>query len=398
MAGLSPIGSDWQTVAAALRSLTNGVRTFDEWQAYSGLNCRLGAPVLDFETPDHYPRKMRRAMGRVSLLSVRATELALADAGLTDDPVLGGGRTGVSYGSSVGSPQSIMEFGRLLTEHSTASITANSYIKMMPHTTTAAIGMFFGLTGRMLPSSTACTSGSLSIGLGYEMIRYGLQDLMIAGGAEELNIADVAAFDTLYATSTANDTPGRTPRPFDEDRDGLVVGEGAGTLILEDMERAAARGAPILAEVVGFGTNSDGKHPTQPTRETMAHAMRLALEDADLEPRDIGYVSAHGTATELGDIAETQATAEVLGPAPISSLKSYMGHTLGACGSLEAWMTIRMLSEGWAAPTINLQQVDQRCGELDYLTDAIQPLKCRYFMTNNFAFGGVNTSIIFRLT
>jgi 3-oxoacyl-[acyl-carrier-protein] synthase II len=397
-AGLSPVGSDWPTVAASLRALRNGVRVFDEWRAFDGLNSLLGAPVDDFETPAHYPRKMRRAMGRVSLLSVRASELALAQAGLIDDPVLRSGRAGVSYGSSVGSPQSIMEFGRLLTSHSTDSISANTYIKMMPHTTAAAVGLFFGLTGRMIPSSTACTSGSLSIGLGYETIRYGLQDVMVTGGAEELNVADVAAFDTLYATSTANDAPESTPRPFDARRDGLVVGEGAGTFVLEELERARARGAPIIAEVVGFGTNSDGNHPTQPTRETMAEAMRLALADAGLDAADIGYVSAHGTATELGDIAESLATEDVLGARPISSLKSYIGHTLGACGALEAWMTLSMLREGWVAPTINLTEVDARCGDLDYVRGEVRPLACEHFMTNNFAFGGVNTSIIFRLT
>jgi len=398
MGGLSPIGSDWEAISENLRSQHSGVRRFDEWKDYTGLNCHLGAPVEGFETPAYYPRKMRRAMGRVSLLSVRASELALFDAGLLGEPVLTGGRTGVCYGSSVGSPQSIVEFAQLLANHSTDSITANTYIKMMPHTTAAAVGMFFGLTGRMLNSSTACTSGSLSIGLGYEMIRYGLQDFMVTGGAEELNVGDVAAFDTLYATSTNNDHPDATPRPFDANRDGLVVGEGAGTLILEDLERAEQRGARVVAEVVGFGTNSDGNHPTQPTQQTMAEAMRLALADAGLPASQIGYVSAHGTATELGDVAESKATAEVLGFKPISSLKSYIGHTLGACGALEAWITLRMLGEGWAAPTLNLTQIDTRCGDLDYLTGEVQPLRCEYFMTNNFAFGGVNTSIIFRLT
>jgi 3-oxoacyl-[acyl-carrier-protein] synthase II len=397
MAGLSPIGSDWSTVSEQLKKGLNGIRVFDEWREYSGLNSFLGAPVDAFEVPDHYPRKMRRSMGRVSLLSVRATELALESAGLIEDPVLTSGRTGVSHGSSVGSPESIRQFAQMITTRSTDSIGANTYIKMMPHTTAAAIGMFFGLKGRLLPSSTACTSGSLSIGLGYEMIKYGIQDIMVVGGAEELTIAQVAAFDTLYATSTLNDSPEQTPKPFDANRDGLVVGEGAGTLILEDMERAQSRGTPILAEIVGFGTTSDGRHPTQPTEETMAEAMTLALQDAELVPNQINYVNAHGTATELGDIAESQATAKVLGEVPISSLKSYIGHTLGACGSLEAWMTVMMASEGWVAPTINLHNVDQRCGSLDYVMGAPRKIDCEYVMTNNFAFGGVNTSIVFQI-
>jgi 3-oxoacyl-[acyl-carrier-protein] synthase II len=397
MAGLTPIGSDWDTVSSNLRAHRTGVVRFDEWREFAGLRSYLGAPVSDFEAPSHYPRKMRRSMGRVSLMAVRATELALADAGLSSDAILTSGRVGVAYGSSVGSTTSILEFGRMMIDRSTDSITANSYIKMMPHTTSAAIGMLFGLTGRMLPSSTACTSGSLSIGLGYEAIRYGLQEVMLVGGAEELCVANVAAFDTLYATSTRNDSPKLTPRPFDVKRDGLVVGEGAGTLVLEDLESARLRGAKILAEVVGFGTNSDGQHPTQPTRATMAHAMRLALADAELDPDQIGYVSAHGTATEIGDIAESLSTADVLGAKPISSLKSYIGHTLGACGAIEAWLTIKMLSEGWAAPTANLEQVDERCGHLDYIVGESRAIDCEYFMTNNFAFGGVNTSLIFRL-
>ena len=397
MAGLSPIGSDWATVSENLKKGVTGIRIFDEWREYSGLNSFLGAPVDPFEVPKHYPRKMRRSMGRVSLLSVRATELALEAAGLIDDPVLTGGRTGISHGSSVGSPESIVEFGQMINTHSTDPIGANTYIKMMPHTTAVAIGMFFGVKGRLLPSSSACTSGSLSIGLGYEMIKYGIQDLMIVGGAEELTIGEVAAFDTLFATSTLNDKPQQTPKPFDRDRDGLVVGEGAGTLILEDLERAQARGATIFAEVVGFGSNSDGKHPTQPTMETMAEAMILALSDAGLAPEKIGYVNAHGTATELGDIAESLATAQVLGKVPISSLKSYMGHTLGACGALEAWITLMMTREGWIAPTANLNNVDERCGDLDYVLGASRKIDCEYVMTNNFAFGGVNTSIVFRI-
>jgi 3-oxoacyl-[acyl-carrier-protein] synthase II len=285
----------------------------------------------------------------------------------------------------------------MLETKSAGSIGANTYLKMMPHTTAASIGMFFGLTGRLIPSSTACTSGSLSIGLAYEMIKFGMQDVMVAGGAEELSIADVAAFDALYATSTMNDSPQLTPRPFDVDRDGLVVGEGAATLVLEDMEKARQRDATILAEVVGFGTNSDGNHPTQPSMATMAEAMRLALGDAGLSPQQIDYVNAHGTATELGDIAESQATELILGYAPISSLKSYIGHTLGACGSLEAWMSLMMTREGWVAPTVNLHTVDERCGSLDYITGEIRNVRCEHIMTNNFAFGGVNTSIVFRI-
>jgi 3-oxoacyl-[acyl-carrier-protein] synthase II len=188
-----------------------------------------------------------------------------------------------------------------------------------------------------------------------------------------------------------------TPRPFDATRDGLVIGEGAGCLILEELEHALARGATIHAELVGFGTNSDGCHVTQPNSATMKGAIELALEDAGLAPSAIGYVNAHGTATEQGDIAETQATTQVFGAnMPISSLKSYMGHTLGACGALEAWISIQMMREGWFAPTLNLDQVDPRCGALDYIKGEGRLIDCEYVMSNNFAFGGINTSLIFK--
>lgn len=220
---------------------------------------------------------------------------------------------------------------------------------------------------------------------------------MIAGGAEELCATEAAVFDTLFATSVKNDTPSVTPRPFDGGRDGLVIGEGAGCLILESMEHAEARGAKIHAELVGFGTNSDGCHVTQPNAETMKIAMQLALADAGLQAADIGYINAHGTGTQQGDIAESHATAQLFGATvPISSLKSYMGHTLGACGALEAWISIEMMREEWFAPTINLQQVDTQCAELDYIMGEGRALQTDYVMTNNFAFGGINTSLIFK--
>ena len=220
---------------------------------------------------------------------------------------------------------------------------------------------------------------------------------MLAGGAEELCPSEAIAFDILYATSRRNESPSQTPRPYDKDRDGLFVGEGAAMFVLEDRDHALARGARIHAEVVGFASNSDGAHVTRPVEATMRRVMELALADAGLAPRAIGYVNGHGTATEHGDIAETRATSSVLGSrAPISSQKSYLGHTLGACGALEAWFTIEMMKDGWHAPTINLDEVDPLCGELDYLTGTGRELKVEFSMSNNFAFGGVNTSLIFR--
>ena len=336
-------------------------------------------------------------MGRVGMLATRASELALEDAGLNGDPILGSGQTGVAFGSSSGSPPALSDLAKMLITSSTDSVKANSYIQIMPHMTAVNVSVFFGICGRLIPTSSACTSGSLAIGVAYEAIRESRQTVMVAGGAEELCASQAAVFDTLYATSTANDAPTTTPRPFDEIRDGLVVGEGAGAMVLEELEHAASRGAAIHAEVVGFGTNTDGQHVTQPSANTMTAAIQLAIESSGLSPEEIGYVNAHGTATEVGDIAESQATLTALGrPVLISSLKSYMGHTLGACGSLEAWMTIEMLKQGWFAPTINLTKVDDRCAELDYIMGEGRSMETEYVMSNNFAFGGVNTSLIFR--
>ncbi len=397
MAGMSPIGLDWPQIEENLRALKGGVRTMPDWDSVEDLNTRLGAPLPDFELPSHYTRKRTRSMGRLGILATRSAEQAIEAAGLTDDPVLKSGETGVAYGSSSGSPPAIGDIGKMMLTNDLDAMNANTYIQMMPHTTAVNVSVFFGICGRLIPTSTACTSGSLAIGLAYEAIKHEHQTVMVAGGAEEMSVSQAAVFDTLFATSTKNEMPAETPRPFDAARDGMVVGEGASTFVLEALDHAEARGATIHAEVVGFGSNCDGNHVTQPTKETMAASMRLALKDADLPGGEIDYVNAHGTATELGDIAESHATLDALSQAvPISSLKSYFGHTLGACGSLEAWITVEMLNRDWIAPTINLSEIDPRCAELDYIVDDGRVLQSEFVMNNNFAFGGVNTSLIFR--
>lgn len=395
MAGITALGNTWQEIEPKLRAGCTGVRRMPEWDAFEGLNTRLGAPV-EFAPPVHYPRKTVRSMGRVSLLSVRATETAIESAGLIGHPAITDGTTGIAYGSSTGSIAPISAFGRMIDHHDMSALNATSYIQMMPHTTAANTALFFELKGRVIPTSSACTSGSQAIGYAYEAIRFGRQDVMLAGGAEELSAASAAVFDLLFATSTRNDQAETTPRPFDQDRDGLVVGEGAATLVLEEYEHACRRGAKIFAEIVGYGTNSDGAHITQPESTTMAKALRMALDDAGLEPGAIAYVSAHGTATDKGDVAESKATSEVLGgQVPISSMKSYLGHTLGACGAIEAWWAIEMMRQNWFAPTANLRQPDPGCAPLDHIIGSGRTLEAEYVMSNNFAFGGINTSLIF---
>ncbi len=398
MVGLCSLGQDWKTVRDALLAGRNGTVLMPDWERMGGMRTRLGAPVPDFEIPSDWPRKKTRSMGRDSAMATRATELALADAGLAGSAALGDGRTGIAYGSTAGSPGALDEWAeKFYKRESLSGIGANQYIRFMSHTCAANLAQFFGLRGRVIPTISACTSGSQGLGYGYEAIKFGQQQIMVAGGAEELGLIDAAIFDILFAASERNDEPKATPRPFDRDRDGLVCSEGACTFILEEYEHAKARGARIHAEILGFATNCDGRHITNPDAEGMETVMRLGLESAGLEAADIGYVNMHGTATEVGDIAESQATAAVFGAAvPVSTLKSYLGHALGACGSIEAWLTIEMMREGWFSPNLNLENLDPRCAPLDYIRGEPRRLDVDVVMSNNFAFGGVNTSLVFR--
>lgn len=397
MAGITSLGSDWASIEANLRAGKSGIRYMHEWDRFTELNTRLGGPVDDFAVPKYWTRKQLRSMGRVAKLAVRAAEQALDDAGLLGDESIKDGRMGVACGSSTGSTEEIKAFGNMLLNSVADGLNANSYVRMMPHTTAANISIFFGLKGRLIPTSSACTSGSQGIGYAYEAIKFGRLPLMLAGGAEELCPTEAMVFDALYATSLKNDTPQSSPRPYDSARDGLVIGEGAGMLVLEELQHALARGAHIHAEIVGFGSNADGQHATKPELVTMRGAMQLALADANLEPAAIGYVNGHGTATEQGDIAESLATSSLFGAQmPISSQKSFLGHTLGACGALESWFSIEMMNRDSYVPTLNLDHIDPACGELDYLRGEFRQMSNHYVMNNNFAFGGVNTSLIFR--
>ncbi len=393
---MSSLGSDWEEVKSTIQAKQSGVRFMDDWQKYNGLGTYLGAPVHDFELPPHYTKKKRRSMGRVAQMSVLATERALTDANLLDDPVIMSESTGVAFGSATGSSEAALEFVPMLESLSTSRINSSTYLRMMSHTAAVNISVYFGTKGRMYTTSSACTAGSQGIGFAYEAIRCGQQDVMIAGGGEELCPSQAAVFDTLFAASKKNDTPEATPRPFDAQRDGLVLGEGACTLILESYDHAKARGATILGEVIGYGTNTDGAHLVKPNLDTVKRVMTLALEDAGIDADDVGYVSAHGTATVHGDIAESQATFEVMGEKPISTMKSYTGHTLGACGSFEAYVGIMMMNEGWFAPTLNLDNVDERCAPMDFIQHESREIQTDIIMSNNLAFGGINTSLIFK--
>lgn len=392
---VSSLGISDDKVWESLKGLKNKVIFMPGWQEYQGLRPCIAAPVQ--EDLRSFSRKDLRGMGRVAILAVNATENALEMAGLLGNEDLKNGKTGIAYGSSAGNVDSLLDFYSLLIDKNSRGVTATTYIKAMPQTCAANLSIRYGLTGRLITTNTACTSGSMSIGYAYETIQNGLQDIMIAGGAEELTPADAGVFDSIFSASTNNEHPNKTPRAYDKNRDGLVIGEGAGTLILEEYEHAVARGTRIYGEIVGFATNTDGTHITHPNQNTIKEVMIKALDSCGLNPSDIGYINMHGTATISGDIIETNAVYDVFGShIPVSTLKNYTGHTLGACGAIEAWCTLMMQNRGWFCPNINLTEVDPECAPLDYIMGEGREIDAEYVMSNNFAFGGINTSLIFK--
>jgi len=393
----SPIGNSMETISESLTHDKSGIVRMTEWDAIDSMHTRLAGVCHIEGQEDRIDRSYRRTMGRVAILSALAVEDAIKSGGLTLEQV-SSGDCGLSFGSTTGSSLSQEEFlGRILATRSLRGQQASTYPQFMSHTCAANVAAAFGIRGPVVASCTACVSGSQGIGFAYEQILLGRAKCMLGGGAEEMHFMDGGIFDIMRAASTKyNDEPERSPRPFDVARDGLVVAEGAGCLLLEEYEHARKRSAPIIAELIGFGTNCDGSHITRPEAEGMAGAMRRALKDAELDASAIEYVNCHATATIAGDIAESEATNAVYGPdTPVSGIKGYTGHTLGACGAIEAIATLAMMERGFLAPTKNLENVDPATAPLNHIIGSAIDRKCVIAASNNFAFGGVNTSLIF---
>lgn len=391
----SPLGCDFIEASARLRANEHGITTMPEWDAITHFSPRVAAPVVVPKELE-IPHRAARTMGRVAQLATVATTIAIRDAGLGADE-LADGSVGLAYGSTHGSSKANEDWVRkLVSQDGFLGMSSTTYLKFMSHTTAANLAIHFGLRGRVICTSAACVSATQAIGHGFETISSGLSDVMVCGGAEELHFSHAAVFDMLHAASKAfNTTPELTPRPFDRRRDGLVVGEGAGTLVLEEYERARKLGKRIYAEISGFGTNCDGTHVTNPSSEGMRGAMVQALRSARCGPETIDYINAHATGTTVGDIAESHATHALFGDrVPVSSLKGNLGHTLGACGALEVAFSIAMLREGWIAPTRNLEVVAEQCAPLDYVMGEARGAKLRRVICNKFAFGGINTSLV----
>jgi len=396
LGAVSPFGRGTGRLFAALEAGESAIRRESCLEGIAGLGPRIVGLVRDID-PKSVPRKSRRSMSNMSVFALLAAQEALDQAGI-DEPVRTGGRLGIVLGSTVGSVETMEEFFRqYLPSNSIEHIKSMLFFRIMGHSCAANVAQALGVTGRTLAPSAACSTGCQAVGLGFEAIAMGRQDCMLCGGADEFHPLTAATFDIFQAASTGfNDHPDRTPRPFDRDRDGIVCSEGAGVLLLEALDSALARGAEILAEVVGFASTSDPSSIASPDPEPVRRCMAAALDDAGLAPADVQYVNAHATGTLQGDEAESKAIAELFGPdMPVSSLKGHLGHTMAASGALELAACVHMLRSGRVIPTRNLDNPAPECAGVRLLR-SVEELRPDAIVKNNFALGGVNCSVALR--
>ncbi len=398
-AAITPIGNTREEI---VRHLTEGVSGVKPIRNDGLLTEHIHSGVfgaVDYPIEYDFLRQHRKTMGPVAYYACQVAKEALAGSGLSEEFITSG-RMGVAFGSTHGSPTVQRQIYRTFfgdDDSKLKNIGAVDYLRSMVHTTAVNITKMFGITGRVISSSTACTTSSQSMGFGYEAVKFGMQDAMLCGGADEYDTTTVAVFDNLLACSTEfNATPHLTPRPFDVRRDGLVVGEGAGAVVLEAYDVAKKRGAVILGEVLGFACNNNGGDLILPNIDGIVQTIRMGLENAQTGADEIDMVCAHATATKMGDVIEAQAIGRTYGHAPwITALKSYMGHTMGSCGVIDAILSLYMMQDGFIAPTLNLDEVDERCAMIRH-TRRLTEVPVQTVAIQNFAFGGVNTSLIVR--
>lgn len=394
---ISPIGYGKDAIIHSLENGTSGVSelTKNDDLLAEYLHSRVFGAV-QYEIPFDFPRKYTKTLAPVSYYACQVAKDVITSAGLSQSD-LSSGRVGVAFGSTHGSPTIQRDIYQVFFDHSKkgiARINATDYLKSMVHTTAVNITRMFGINGRVISSCTACTTGSQSIGYGYEAVKFGMQDAMICGAADEYDTTTIAVFDNLLACSTAfNDTPYKTPRPFDVRRDGLVVSEGAGAVMLEEYEHAMKRGAPILGEIIGFACSNNGGDLILPNADGVKRTISMGLENASIGPDQVDVISAHATATKVGDIIEAQAINAVYGDVPpVVGLKSYIGHTMSACGAIELIFCLYMMEKQIIYPTLNLEEIDPRCGMIHHVQKKMEQ-KIRIASVQNFAFGGVNTAL-----
>ena len=394
MSAATPLGCHWSAVLKKLQSGQSGIRYMHEWEHIQGLSSLLAAPA-DELPGNEISRKKARSMSHVAIIASHTANKALENSRLVlseqdKDNV------GIAYGSSFGSYDQMVPFAKILMDGQARGISPTNYIKMMGHTAAVNLSLLLGFKGRLIPTSSACASGGQALGYAYETIKHGIHPVMIAGSAEELSPLPTAIFDSFFAASRNNKEPEQSAMPFSENRNGMVVGEGGATFVLEELEYALSRGAPILAEVVGFSTNMDGHHTVKQDKSRMKAVITSALASAELKPEQIDFINAHASGVN-GDKDEAQVIYDIFGDrVPVASYKGHIGHTLGGCGSIESWLSINMMNQGWIAPTFNLCSGDKSCSNINFVTDSGLKKECNYIMNNNFAFGGVNVSVIFK--
>jgi 3-oxoacyl-[acyl-carrier-protein] synthase II len=395
---ISPLGHGFEPLTKALLAGESGVREIPELENVGGLRSRLAAPVTGID-PKQIPRKIRRSMSQMSVYAYLASQQALTMADYPADQ-LSSGRTGVVVGSTLGSTETSEKFfADYFRDYSLERMKSGLLFQLMGHSCAANIAQSLGITGRVMAPSAACATSCQAIGYAYEQIAFGRQDAILCGGADEFHPLTAATFDMMNAASTRyNQQPEEAPRPFDLDRDGIVCGEGSGILLLEKKSLAEARGAEVLAEVIGFATTSDTSSIATPDVEAMLKCMQLALEDAGISAPELDYINAHATGTLQGDVAEAEAICRLVGDqVPVSSLKGHLGHTMAASGSIELSASIGMMRCGELVATRNLQQVDDRCGGLFHLQQNLK-IHPKIILKNNFAMGGINSTVIIRST
>lgn len=396
MGAISPLGRGVERLLTGLTAGESGIRLVPELAAVRGLGPRLAGLVPDVD-PHEIPRAVRRSMSSMSIYALLAAQEALAQGGV-ENTLRSGGRLGLVLGSTVGSVDTMEEFfSQYLGTHGIEHVKSMMFFRIMGHSCAANVAQALGITGRTLAPSAACSTGCQAVGLGFETIALGRQDLMLCGGADEFHPLTSATFDIIQAASTAcDDRPPCTPRPFDADRDGIIAAEGAGVLLLESLDSARRRGAQILAEITGFASTSDTSSIASPDPEPLRRCMRAALDDAGLSPDAIGYVNAHATGTRQGDEAEARAIGDLFGTGPaVSSLKGHLGHTMAACGGLELIACVEMLRTNTLIPTRNLDKPAPECSGVRLLRRA-EPLLREALLKNNFALGGINCSVVLR--
>lgn len=398
MGVISPLGNDVDTFWGALKEGRSGISPIEHLDS-ALYKTRMGGLIHDFDGEARFGRKEARRMDRFVQFAVAAADQALSDSGLVLES-LDRERVGVYIGSGIGGIQTLMDQGSVLLGRGASRVSPTLVPMMISNMAAATVSMRFGCWGPTLSPVTACSIGNTAIGEAYRLIRHGGADVIFAGGTEAaVTEISLASFGNATALSTRNEACTAASRPFDAGRDGFVMAEGAGILVVEALSHAQARGANILAEVIGYGATSDAYHmvATHPEGRGAYLAMRAALRDAKLEPRDIDVINAHATSTEAGDLSETRAIKQLFGELayhiPVTANKSMTGHMLGAAGGAEAISLVQTLRQGIIPPTINQEQRDPEC-DLDYVPNVAREEVLQTGMSNSFGFGGHNAVII----